>query len=125
VPRSPRKPKFLSLYGVAQDGKKAYLYGRIHALPQQQGIHGFQRIVVKKFFLDANGNYNGNDVYYYEGCVLPGGKIIVGRWWNAFQDPNSPSTMSGPFMWWSVGYNASIEPNDPDEILEFARHHHH
>ncbi|EHL03110.1 hypothetical protein M7I_0802 [Glarea lozoyensis 74030] len=118
------KPEFLSFYGVAHDSRTAYFYGRIHALPPQQNIHGFQRIVLKKFYLDDYGEFS-EDVYYYEGCVFPGGKVIAGRWWNANHDPRLIDTMSGPFLWWGVDESARAEPNDSEAILAFAALHHH
>jgi hypothetical protein len=110
-------------YGVSHDSRRAFLYGRVHALPPQQGVHGFQRIVVQKFYLDDSANYP-NGEYYYEGCVFPGGRIIVGRWWLAgevFTEYGQASQTSGPFLWWGVDQSATTEPSNPEEILEFAR----
>ncbi|TVY28683.1 hypothetical protein LHYA1_G002430 [Lachnellula hyalina] len=111
--RSPRKtksaklPPILTFYGQVSGSKPAHFYGRLHALPQQQGLHGFQRMVLMKFYTDSNGDYNPEQLFCYEGCVLPGGKIIVGRWWDAFADPRDDSTASGPFIWWNIERNAA------------------
>jgi hypothetical protein len=116
-----QSPNSLVFYGAAHDAKKAFLFGRIYALPPQQGIPGFQRMVLKKFYLDNARNFNPNDVYYYEGCVFPGGKIILGRWWLAGQDCTPYDQFSGPFLWWAVDHTTRTEDNNPEEILEFAR----
>ncbi|TVY34995.1 hypothetical protein LSUB1_G006947 [Lachnellula subtilissima] len=111
--RSPRKaksaklPPILTFYGQVSGSKPAHFYGRLHALPQQQGLHGFQRMVLMKFYTDSNGDYNPEQLFCYEGCVLPGGKVIVGRWWDAFADPREDSTASGPFIWWNIERNAA------------------
>lgn len=111
--RSPRKakpaklPPILTFYGQVRGSKPAHFYGRLHALPQQQGLHGFQRLVLMKFYTDSNGDYNPEQLFCYEGCVLPGGKVIVGRWWDTFADPKDDSTASGPFLWWNIERNAA------------------
>ena len=42
-----------------------------------------------------------NGCWAYEGVVLPGRKIIVGRWWSPLQDPDEMICM-GPFIFWEV-----------------------
>lgn len=37
----------------------------------------------------------------YEGVALPGGKIILGRWWSPMQDDTEMICM-GPFIFWEV-----------------------
>ena len=37
----------------------------------------------------------------YEGVVLPGGKIVLGRWWHPFEDPEERRSL-GPFVFWNV-----------------------
>lgn len=37
----------------------------------------------------------------YEGVVLPGGKIMLGRWWSPIQDVEE-MTCIGPFIFWEV-----------------------
>lgn len=46
--------------------------------------------------LDVN-----NGCWAYEGVVLPGGKIILGRWWSPIQDSDEMLCM-GPFIFWEV-----------------------
>ena len=38
----------------------------------------------------------------YEGIVLPGGKIILGRWWHPFGEETGYYDM-GPFIFWNTG----------------------
>jgi len=77
--------------------------GVLHPLEPQQGIPGFQRITWMG--TPENGNYLDESEFLqkagtkgtmhemrgkmigYEGCVLPGGKIMLGRWWDAKQTP--------------------------------------
>lgn len=47
---------------------------------------------------------DGSALWAYEGVVLPGGQVVVGRWWGpraAGADLNEES-YSGPFMFWCV-----------------------
>ncbi len=41
------------------------------------------------------------DCWAYEGVVLPGGKIMLGRWWSPIQD-GEEMTCIGPFIFWEV-----------------------
>jgi hypothetical protein len=89
----------------------------------QQGIHGFQRIVMMKYYtkIDSNGfeAYDPDQVWGYEGCVLPGGSMIVGRWWDARNDGTLMSTASGPFIWWNVDRSTATPPIKETEAFEF------
>lgn len=48
------------------------------------------------------------DLWAYEGVVLPGGEVVVGRWWHprevdADADADDGAIeYSGPFMFWCV-----------------------
>ncbi|KAH6678571.1 hypothetical protein B0J14DRAFT_688649 [Halenospora varia] len=108
-----------TFYGTSQCTKKAYFYGRIHAMPQQQGLIGFQRIVVLKYYPAPSGEFDFEQVYCYEGCVFPGNKVIVGRWWHQLGDPKANTTQSGPFIWWNVDRNGSGAEGTGDEALNF------
>lgn len=89
----------------------------------QQGIHGFQRLTMMKFYTkrDENGEeeYDPSQVWAFEGCVLPGGRIVVGRWWDSLSDPNVFTTQSGPFLWWNVDRSAATVPIRKEEAFEF------
>lgn len=63
--------------------------------------------------------YDPSQVYAYEGCVLPGGRIIIGRWWNARADPNDKATSAGPFIWWNVVQGDAVEPIKEHEAFDF------
>lgn len=108
-----------TFYGTSRGPRSAHFYGRIHGLPQQQGIPGFQRIAMIKFF-PLNGEYDPSQVWAYEGCVLPGRRIIVGRWWDLSAEPHDPANIyGGPFIWWNVD-NSAAEPRiTSEEALEF------
>ena len=41
------------------------------------------------------------DCWCYEGIVLPGGKIILGRWWYPL-DQDGENVALGPFIFWNV-----------------------
>ncbi|KAG8533295.1 uncharacterized protein KY384_002078 [Bacidia gigantensis] len=41
-----------------------------------------------------------DDCWCYEGIILPGGKIMVGRWWHPLDEEEFSSM--GPFIFWSV-----------------------
>ena len=42
-----------------------------------------------------------NGCWAYEGVVLPGRKIMLGRWWSPVQDSDE-MTCIGPFIFWEV-----------------------
>lgn len=110
-----------SFYGTCQTDSTHY-FGRIHGLPPQQGIPGFQRISFLRFTPSSDGDevFVPEQIWGYEGCVLPGGRIIVGRWWwitAAEQDPSD--RYSGPFIWWNIDESAVDPPIDPNHTLRF------
>lgn len=57
--------------------------GWLNALPEQHGIPGWQRITFMKHFMDDFDQLEQDNLWAYEGVVLPGGRIILGRWWYA------------------------------------------
>ncbi|KAF4630370.1 hypothetical protein G7Y89_g7768 [Cudoniella acicularis] len=106
-----------SFYGTSRCTKTAHFYGRIHAMPQQQGFAGFQRIVLIKCYTTPNGGFNHEQIYCYEGCVFPGGTIVVGRWWHTNDDPDRVDSLMGPFIWWNVERSGlGIDGNGDDAI---------
>ncbi|KAG9229193.1 hypothetical protein BJ875DRAFT_524071 [Amylocarpus encephaloides] len=121
--QEPDRPQIKSFFGISRDSKKAFIYGRIHALPQQQKVHGFQRIVMQRFGLRNDVDIDFNQAYCYEGCVFPGGTIMAGRWWPSIEDPSRSETPTGPFLWWNVNASAQGLPPDTraiDNLLRFA-----
>jgi len=110
-----------AFFGTTRDERPSHFYGRIHALPPQQGIQGFQRVSFIKFCINK-GEPDFNQVWEYEGCVLPGGRIIVGRWRHLPADGDFPppeEQLSGPFILWNVDNSTAIPPIKPDEALNF------
>lgn len=60
--------------------------GWLNPLPPQAGISGWQRITFMKHFIDDFDQMDQvelDNLWAYEGVVLPGGRIILGRWWFA------------------------------------------
>ena len=131
-------PGVKHFYGSSRGNRPAHLYGSgcsldlslietlltlyplgIHAVPAQHDITGFQRVTMMRFYPDENGDYDPAQVWCYEGCVLPGGRIIVGRWWDNSERAVSHQTLSGPFMFWNVDMSGVQSGIDCDEALEF------
>lgn len=50
--------------------------------------------------IDDDAELN-NGCWAYEGVVLPGGMIILGRWWSPMDDSGEKRCM-GPFIFWNV-----------------------
>lgn len=53
----------------------------------------------------------------YEGVVVPGGQIILGRWWSPFRNEASGDSYCGPFIFWQV--SSDLEKNDTLQALGF------
>ena len=52
--------------------------------------------------------------------MLPGGRIIVGRWWDLTADPSHPvDIFGGPFIWWNVDNSTAEPPISSEEALNF------
>ena len=111
-----------SFFGSSNVPVKAHYYGRIHALPPQQGIPGFQRISFLRFQLCAHGELDESQIWGYEGCVMPGNRIIVGKWWhittNHF-DIEPVDKYSGPFIFWNVDNSSADPPIDHKAAVQF------
>lgn len=81
--------KNIQLVGWGQDNEdQFYAAGWLHALPNQQEIPGWQRITFLKYYDDDLQLAGGDYLWAYEGVVLPGGRIILGRWWYASGEVN-------------------------------------
>lgn len=108
-----------SFYGTSRGQNPAHFYGRIHAIPPQVDLPGFQRISFIKFY-HKNGEFDPNSMWGYEGCVLPGNRIIIGRWW-WINDTNvtADDIYSGPFIFWNVNHSDADPPIDDTEAMDF------
>lgn len=78
-------------------------------------------MTMMKFFQDEVGHVDIDALWAYEGVVLPGDQIIVGRWWSPEGlDADSRANMySGPFILWNVdGLEAYKEEKKVAEQIE-------
>lgn len=105
----------------------SHFMGALHALPAQNGVVGFQRITSFMFCTRKQLGmevYDQNGAWFYEGLVLPGGAMIVGRWYNRIGYAPGVSLQfgnfqSGPFLWWNVDRCDSTRPIDLEEAFVF------
>lgn len=82
-------------------GDEFKVRGNLHAVAPVEDIPGWQRISFMRWFSDHNG------LEYHvccEGVVLPGNKIILGRWWSLIDDEDHHNM--GPFIFWNVDQKA-------------------
>jgi hypothetical protein len=86
--------------GIGYDDEDFYATGFITPLPPQNGIPGFQRMTMMKYF-SHGGSVDWGALWAYEGVILPGGQIIIGRWW-APEGLSEERQYSGPFILWCV-----------------------
>lgn len=61
-------------------------------------------MTMMKYFLTDHQSFDENALWAYEGVVLPGGQIIVGRWWSPEHVPVE-NMYSGPFILWNTDCN--------------------
>lgn len=116
-PSSQHRVPHIQFNGTGIEGGTFYVEGRVHHVPPQMGIPGWQRVLILKYYRDDLG-FLVDELYAYEGCVLPGGQIIVGRWWDA-TGFNTSGDESGPFIFWNVLNNDDvelIEEDDSDDV---------
>lgn len=106
-PIIPPKPQdsTLDFFGLGYDGGQYHFNGRIEVLPPQQTIPGFQRISMLKYLPDHDGHYGAGhtQIWAFEGVVLPGSQLMLGRWWSPTREvlPDGGS-YCGPFVFWAV-----------------------
>lgn len=105
---------FLPFIGTGIDAQPFRCSGIVHALPEVRGIPGWQRITFMKYFTGADPAsltdpsyppfYNlqeDSPHWAYEGVVLPGGHMMLGRWWNPMERSENMKC-TGPFIFWNV-----------------------
>lgn len=95
----------LPFFGLGYDGSHYHFNGRIAALTPQQSIPGFQRVSMLKYLPDKTGRYGvGHTQFWaFDGAVLPGARIMLGRWWDPVREPlPDGGSYCGPFIFWAV-----------------------
>ncbi|KAI4164728.1 MAG: hypothetical protein LQ342_001703 [Letrouitia transgressa] len=84
----------------------------VHRLSPIHGIPGWKRITIVPLSIkarqgsiaegvDLRSLANEDIIQIMQGVVLPGGKIILGRWWQHESDLKD-AARSGPFILWNV-----------------------
>ena len=112
------RPEVKYFYGSSQGSKNAHVYGRVQALPPQRNIPGFHRIEMMKYFQNR-ASPNDLSIWCYERCVLPGGHIMVGRWWTSSLLGDLQPFEVGPFIYWNVGRSTAVPPIKGRDALDF------
>ncbi|KAH7114224.1 hypothetical protein B0J11DRAFT_496496 [Dendryphion nanum] len=110
----------IRLSGEGRDqGDDFFASGWLNPLVPQGSIAGWQRVTFMKHFEDLD-QATTDDLWAYEGVVLPGGRIMVGRWWYASGDCKSLDwgDNSGPFILWAVEAPPVVESDDHDDDNE-------
>ncbi|KAI9804308.1 MAG: hypothetical protein M1833_007115 [Piccolia ochrophora] len=104
-------PPYLRFQGHGVDRVQFLTEGRIYPLPPQQGIPGWRRVLMIKYFYDAEieSAIDPTSLWAYEGCILPGGEIMLGRWWYPESETDDGQLYCGPFIFWNV------PKGDPEE----------
>lgn len=105
---------FLPFIGTGIDDRPFRCSGIVHALPKVEGIPGWQRITFMKYFTGADpasltdpsyppfyNIHEDSPHWAYEGVVLPGGHMMLGRWWNPMEQ-SGKRVCTGPFIFWNV-----------------------
>ncbi|KAI9814490.1 MAG: hypothetical protein M1832_005896 [Thelocarpon impressellum] len=115
----PRPAPHVRFSGAGTDREPFLCEGRLYALPPHEDIPGWRRLVMVKYFPpDPAGDGVGLDpncLWAYEGAVLPGGKIVVGRWWYPEQSPAHDGRYCGPFLFWEVPRGAEEDASNGNE----------
>ena len=122
---------YLRFSGLGVDAEPFLCSGVVHPIPPQEGIPGWQRVSMMKYFGGDKPRKRGSQFYHktsnlsaglrgddidfvddddvdingscwcYEGVVLPGGMIMVGRWWSPVDGLEGRECV-GPFIFWNV-----------------------
>ncbi|KAF2448013.1 hypothetical protein P171DRAFT_482705 [Karstenula rhodostoma CBS 690.94] len=118
TPAASNEPSSIRFDGHGEDLEDLfYASGWLNALPPQADIPGWQRITFMKHFEDDLEFVNRDNLWAYEGVVLPGGKIILGRWWFASSDDevvDLDNEYGGPFIFWAVEPEDQVQNGDEE-----------
>ncbi|OBT69421.1 hypothetical protein VE03_01163 [Pseudogymnoascus sp. 23342-1-I1] len=114
-------PKVQDFFGLGRSDVDYHLHGRMHGLPPQAGIPGFQRVSMLKYLPCPHGMYGTGYTSYwaYEGCVLPGNQIMLGRWWSPTGSMERGRTYCGPFIFWRVSGSVEDKMRTTDDAVAF------
>ncbi|PVH93955.1 hypothetical protein DM02DRAFT_207624 [Periconia macrospinosa] len=108
--------KNIQLKGWGEDlDDHFFATGWLNPLPPQSGIPGWQRVTFMKHFETDATQFSHDNLWAYEGVVLPGGKFIVGRWWYASDEVDMKNDYNGPFILWAVDEEPSLENSESEE----------
>ena len=109
-------------FSVGQAEVDYPVHGRVHALPDQYGVPGWQRVSMVKLLPARDGGGFGPDkteMWCYEGVVLPGGQIMMGRWWDPHFDAATEQPSTGPWIFWRVSDHPDDKKGDNAEAIKF------
>ncbi|KAF2094571.1 hypothetical protein NA57DRAFT_60599 [Rhizodiscina lignyota] len=100
-PSPSKKAFYFEADGIDED-EPFRSKGWLNPLPSQYGIPGWQRMTMMKYFEEPDGSPAMDSLWAYEGVVIPGGKVIVGRWWSVSGLPINQNQYCGPFILWAI-----------------------
>ncbi|KAI9844218.1 MAG: hypothetical protein M1837_005724 [Sclerophora amabilis] len=93
--------EYIRLAGSGIDSRDFRIEGRLYSLPEQQEIPGWQRVVFARWHPDEDPELPITPYWIYEGCILPGGEIMLGRWYAPSSSDWPEYFDSGPFIYWT------------------------
>lgn len=112
------KPQNFHFDGEGNDEDDVFnAMGWLNSLPSQLGVPGWQRMTMMKYYTDDAGVMDMGALWAYEGVVLPGGQIMLGRWWAAEDETPEDEVYSGPFILWNVDGPHHTDDDDGDEAM--------
>ncbi|KAL6708480.1 hypothetical protein ACN47E_002743 [Coniothyrium glycines] len=110
------KSKSIQFIGEGEDLDDDFsAVGWLNPLPTQQGIPGWKRITFMKHFLEDVDDHELDNLWAYEGVVLPGGRIILGRWWFCTDQGDAHNDYNGPFILWAVDPEPDLDDGSDGE----------
>jgi hypothetical protein len=74
--------------GGTDNTETFHMEGWLNPLPPQNGVPGWQRVTMMKFFRNQDDSIDMDALWAYEGIMLPGG--------------TGPQMYSGPFVLWNI-----------------------
>ncbi|OAL50663.1 hypothetical protein IQ07DRAFT_643897 [Pyrenochaeta sp. DS3sAY3a] len=89
------------------DEDRFFTRGWLTPLSRQSYIPGWQRMTMMRHTNTDLAASVHEENHAYEGVVLPGGRMIIGRWWSTNENEYYSRKSCGPFILWAV------EPTDP------------